>query len=75
MATKKEQSFEEALLSLEKIVKNLERADIPLEEALSEFQKGIALSQFCKKTLENAEQTITKLMLESGEEMPLEELK
>lgn len=75
MATKKEQSFEEALLSLEKIVKNLERADIPLEEALSEFQKGIALSQFCKKTLENAEQTITKLMLESGEELPLEELK
>lgn len=62
-------------MSLEKIVKNLERADIPLEEALSEFQKGIALSQFCKKTLENAEQTITKLMLESGEELPLEELK
>lgn len=65
-------SFEEALLSLEKIVKNLERADIPLEEALSEFKKGVELSQFCKKTLEQAEKTITKVMT-NNEEIVIEE--
>lgn len=66
MATKK--SFEEAMGQLELIVKQLERADIPLEEALEQFKEGIKLSQYCQKTLENAEKTITKLILENGEE-------
>ncbi|MBS4751062.1 exodeoxyribonuclease VII small subunit [Granulicatella sp. zg-ZJ] len=68
----KGKSFEEALKELEVIVQQLERADVPLEEALKQFQKGIELSQYCKQTLENAEKTVTKLVLENGEETILD---
>lgn len=66
MAVKK--TFEAALSELEQIVSQLERADIPLEEAMKQFQQGMELSQFCKKTLDKAEKTITTLMMNSGEE-------
>lgn len=67
MATKKEKmSFEDAMQQLEIIVSQLERADIPLEEALTQFQKGVALSQFCKTTLDNAEQTVMTVLYENG---------
>lgn len=63
MAKKKETlSFEEAMAQLETIVSQLERADIPLEEALQQFQKGIELSQYCKTTLDNAKKTVTTLI-------------
>lgn len=71
MASKK--SFEEALSQLEMIVQQLERADIPLEDALKQFKAGIELSQYCKKTLDNAEKTVTTLILDSGQEKELVE--
>lgn len=64
MATKKQPNFEEALAQLEAIVQKLEQADVPLDEALSYFQKGMELSRFCQKKLTVAEQTVTKLMQE-----------
>lgn len=73
MAVKKAKSFEESLMALETIVKQLERADIPLEEALKQFQEGVALSQQCKAFLDNAEKTVTTVMLETGEEKILED--
>lgn len=72
--TKKEQAelenlkFEEAMQQLEQIVAKLEQGDVPLEEALEQFQKGVALSKFCKDKLENAETTLTKIVNENGEE-------
>ncbi len=53
---------------LEEIVTKLERGDVPLEEALDQFQKGVALSKVCKETLQNAEKTLTKIVDENGEE-------
>lgn len=73
MAVKKAKTFEESLAALEVIVSQLERADIPLEEALKQFQVGIELSQQCKAFLDNAEKTVTTLMLESGEEKTIED--
>lgn len=68
MSTKETVKFEEAMQQLEEIVTKLERGDVPLEEALDQFQKGVALSKVCKETLQNAEKTLTKIVDENGEE-------
>lgn len=60
--------FEETMQQLEQIVAQLEQGDVPLEEALEQFQKGVALSKLCKDKLENAETTLTKIVNENGEE-------
>ena len=73
MSTAKKMKFEEAIQQLEEIVTNLERGDVPLEEALDQFQKGVSLSKFCKETLQNAEQTLTKIVDENGKEKLFEE--
>nr|WP_035029231.1 exodeoxyribonuclease VII small subunit [Carnobacterium mobile] len=68
MSTKETVKFEEAMQQLEEIVTKLERGDVPLEEALDQFQKGVALSKVCKETLQNAEKTLTKIVDENGAE-------
>lgn len=73
MPKSKEATFEESLNALEEIVQRLERGDVPLEEALDAFQKGMVLSKHCQDTLEKAEKTLTKMMSETNEEIPFEE--
>lgn len=68
MSAKEKLKFEEAMQQLEEIVTNLERGDVPLEEALEQFQKGVGLSKICKETLQSAEKTLTKIVDENGEE-------
>ena len=53
MATKKEAKFEENLAELETIVKKLESGDVALEDAISEFQKGMLLSEKLKTTFDD----------------------
>lgn len=65
--TKQPESFEVALTQLEQIVQQLERGELPLEEALASFKEGIELSQYCQKTLTEAEQTVAKMMTPQGE--------
>lgn len=69
---KKDKTFDESLLELEKIVAKLEQGDVPLEEALTKFQEGITLSRDLKKTLEDAETTLAKVVTEDGNEEILE---
>lgn len=73
MATKKteteEKKFEENLVELEKIVKKLETGEVALEDAISEFQKGMILSEKLKKTLNEAEQTLVKIVGKDGKEV------
>ncbi|UUX34252.1 exodeoxyribonuclease VII small subunit [Fundicoccus culcitae] len=64
---KEPESFEQALEDLEKIVQQLEKGELPLEEALNAFQQGIALSQYCQKTLNDSEETVAKMMTKQGE--------
>ncbi len=71
MSKQETPTFEEAMLQLENIVKRLEQGDLPLEEALSAYKEGIKLSQYCQKTLTDAEETVTKMMTENGE-VPLD---
>ncbi|ANK59361.1 exodeoxyribonuclease VII small subunit [Loigolactobacillus backii] len=69
---KEQPSFEDNLTQLNEIVTNLEKGDVPLEEALSEFQKGVTLSKNLQDTLDHAEKTLTKMMNEDNQEVPFE---
>ena len=60
-AQPKEQSLEESLRRLEGIVTRLEQGDVPLEESLSLYEEGIALSRECAAKLSKAELTIKRL--------------
>jgi len=53
--------FEKALKELERLVKQLEENDLPLEEALKTFEHGINLSRYCAKCLDDAEKRIQQL--------------
>ena len=62
----KEKKFEENLADLEAIVQKLESGQVPLEEAISEFQKGMKLSKDLQETLDQAEKTLVKVMQADG---------
>lgn len=70
----KKKTFEENLQDLEEIVNQLETGEIPLEEAITQFQKGMALSKDLQKTLESAEKTLVKVMQADGSEVEMDEL-
>lgn len=65
--TKQPENFEVALQELEQIVSQLEKGDLPLEKALESFQRGVELSQYCQKSLTDAESTVAKMMTENGD--------
>ena len=54
-------SFEQAMGELEKIVQAVESGQVPLAEALAQYEKGIELVSHCQKILSQAEQKIAKL--------------
>jgi exodeoxyribonuclease VII small subunit len=57
-----EVKFEEALKKLEKIVDDLEKGDLSLDEALKKYQEGIELSRICSGRLEAAKKKIETLV-------------
>ena len=59
-------SFEEALTELESIVSDLEKGDLPLEESMKLFERGLTLSGTSQEKLSAAEQKIQILMNASG---------
>lgn len=71
MAKKPENlSFEESLAELEQIVAQLERGEIPLDDALKQFERGIALVRSSQTKLEQAQQKVAILM-QADEQAPL----
>ena len=58
--------FEAALAELEKIVKRMEEGEQTLEESLADFERGMALSRACQKSLDEAEQRVEKLVRRHG---------
>lgn len=70
MPTKKveEKKFEDNLVELEAVVRKLESGDVALEDAISEFQKGMKLSESLKKTLDEAEKTLVKIVGKDDQE-------
>ena len=69
MATKKKkpESFEAALAELDTIVQQLERGELPLTQALDAFKQGVELTQYCQKTLHDAQETVANMMAEEGD--------
>lgn len=61
-----EKTFEENLAALEQIVAQLEKGDVPLEEALKQFEVGVKLSQELQQTLQTAEQSLAKIVNADG---------
>ena len=59
----KAMSFEQALDALEKIVDDLERGDVPLDQSIRIYERGEALKAHCDQLLKNAEMRIEKIVL------------
>jgi exodeoxyribonuclease VII small subunit len=58
--------FEDCLQRLEQIVDELEKGNVPLEQALKLFEEGVQLSAACRKDLEEAEGKVEILLKQNG---------
>lgn len=56
-------SFEQALQALERIVDDLERGDVPLDQSIKIYERGEALKAHCEKLLKAAEDKVEKIRL------------
>lgn len=62
MPNDKAKTFESSLEELERIVRDLEQGELPLEKSLELFEKGVKLSRECQERLSQAERRIEILM-------------
>lgn len=71
----KEKTFEENLENLEKIVKDLESGNIPLDDAIKKFTEAMKLAKLCDNKLKNAEEKLNSILNKDGklEEFSIEE--
>ena len=58
----KKADFERSLQRLEEVVKRLESANLPLDEAMKLFEEGVELTRECQKQLEQAEGRVEILL-------------
>ena len=59
-----EMTFEQAMSELERIVTELERGDVPLEDSISLYEKGAELKKRCETKLKEAQQKIAAITLD-----------
>ena len=62
-------SFEEAMAELEKVVTQLERGDVALEQYISLYERGAALKAHCEAKLKSAEEKVAAITL-NGDGQP-----
>ena len=62
--------FEQALAELEALVARLERGDLPLDEALKTFERGVELTRHCQDSLKAAQQRVEILLKRNGRTEP-----
>lgn len=72
--TKKKETFETVLHDLEREVGRLESGDLPLDEALSCFEKGVKAAGRCQAMLDDAELKIEQLSKDSAGKLTLSPL-
>ena len=63
---KKTPPFEQSLDALQVLVERLESGDLSLEDSLSTFEQGIALTRECQSALQDAEQRVQVLLEQNG---------
>ncbi len=61
-------SFEQAIKELTSIVEKIEQGEIPLQDSLAQYEKGMALIKHCRTILQKAEQRIEKISKEETTE-------
>jgi len=64
---KKAVRFEDSLAELEQLVERMEQGNLPLEDSLKLFERGVQLTRACQKALKEAEQKVQLLLEENGE--------
>lgn len=69
---KKEKSFEESLLELETIVKELESGNVELDKAIDKYTEAMKLAKVCSEKIEDATARVNKVL---NAENKLEDLK
>ncbi len=62
--------FEQALAELEALVARLERGDLPLDEAMKTFERGVELTRHCQTALKAAQQRVEILLKRNGQPEP-----
>ena len=70
----KEENFEDKMQALEKIVTELEKGDLNLDDSVKKFEEGMKISKECSKMLEETEKRIT-ILLNDDEEIIEEEFR
>lgn len=61
-----ELSFEEAMAELEKVVTQLERGDVALEQSINLYERGAALKALCASKLKDAEEKVELIRAAEG---------
>jgi len=69
---KKEPTFEESLAELEAIMAELEGGELPLEEMMKRYEKGVKALELCRKVLDRAEKKIEILVKNKDGELNAE---
>ncbi len=64
----KEEKFEDKLNELEKMVEELEKGDVDLDDAIDKYTKAMKLAKECSLKLKSAEENVNKILTENGEE-------
>ena len=67
--TKRPPDFEKSLSELEELVQRLETGDLPLEDALKSFERGIGLTRECQSALDAAQARVEILLQRDGERL------
>ena len=65
---KEEVKFEDKLNSLEKMVNELEKGDVDLDDAINKYTNAMKLDKECSDSLKSAEENVNKILTENGEE-------
>ena len=65
---KEEVKFEDKLNSLEKMVNELEKGDVDLDDAITKYTNAMKLAKECSDSLKSAEENVNKILTENGEE-------
>ena len=69
-STKKTETldFEASMIELESLVERMENGEQSLEDSLKDFERGIALTRSCQKSLQETEQKIQQLIKKNGQD-------
>ena len=62
----KKKTFEESLLKLEVIIRELESGEVPLDDMVKKYTEAMELVKFCNQKLANATETVNKILNSDG---------